>query len=164
MAPPGEHRAAGPFVEPARVLVDGRNVQRAMERASAPGSLPTSMLIARLRAAFPSPTEVELVLDGHRGGGPAGRVAPAFAVTFSRDATADAVIAGRVTELARQLGPAGAWSILVVSDDREVQAQAHRLGARAEGTAWLSARMAAPPSRSTPALGHGRPPRGPKVG
>ena len=63
--------------------IDGRNVQRALERGSAPGSLPTSSLIALLRAAFPG-TELELVLDGHARGSPTGKVAPGFSVAYSR--------------------------------------------------------------------------------
>jgi hypothetical protein len=124
------------------VLVDGRNVQRALERGSTPGSVPTASLIARLRAAFSPPTEVELILDGHPGGGPSGKVSPGFSVTFSRHATADQVIGDRVDEALHALGPAGAWSVVVVSDDREVQAHARRNGARVEGTAWLAERLA----------------------
>src|SRR5262245_4947022 len=104
----------------ARLLVDGRNVQRALERGSASGSLPTASLIARLRAAFSPPTEVELLLDGHPGGSPTGRIAGGISVTYGRGASADRLIGDRVSEALRQLGPAGAWSVVVVSDDREV--------------------------------------------
>jgi hypothetical protein len=148
----------------ARLLIDGRNVQRAMERGSAPGSLPTTSLIALLRAAFPE-TEVELVLDGHARGSPVGKVAPRFSVAYSRHATADQVIGDRVVDALRQLGPAGAWSVTVVSDDREVRDHALRNGARVEGTAWLAERMAALGGRGA-GIGHGRaprPPRGPRV-
>ena len=143
----------------ARLLIDGRNVQRALERGSAPGSLPTSSLIALLRAAFPE-TELELVLDGHARGSPVGTVAPGFSVAYSRHATADQVIGDRVVEALRQLGPAGAWSVTVVSDDREVRDHALRNGARVEGTAWLAERMAALGGRGA-GIGHGRAPRGP---
>jgi hypothetical protein len=125
-----------------RVLIDGRNVQGALEHGSAPGSLPTGTLISRVRAAFPSPIEVELILDGHRGGSPAGRVAPGLSVQFTRDASADQVIGGRVAEALRTLGPVGAWSVVVVSDDREVRDHARRHGVRVEGTAWLAERLA----------------------
>ena len=144
----------------ARLLIDGRNVQRALERGSAPGSLPTSSLIARLRAAFPE-TELELVLDGHARGSPTGKVAPGFSVAYSRHATADQVIGDRVVEALRELGPAGAWSVTVVSDDREVRDHALRNGARVEGTAWLAGRMAALP-RQGAGIGHGRAPRPPR--
>ena len=143
----------------ARLLIDGRNVQRALERGSAPGSLPTSSLIALLRAAFPQ-TELELVLDGHARGSPTGPVAPGFSVAYSRHATADQVIGDRVVDALRQLGPAGAWSVTVVSDDREVRDHALRNGARVEGTAWLAARIAALGGRGA-GIGHGRAPRAP---
>ena len=134
---------AGPAAGGAlRLLIDGRNVQRALERGAAGGSLPTASLIARLRAAFAPPTEVELILDGHPGGSPTGRVAPGFAVVYSRHAIADQVIGDRVAAALRELGPTGAWSVVVVSDDREVQEQARRHGARAQGTAWLATRLA----------------------
>lgn len=143
----------------ARLLIDGRNVQHALERGSAPGSLPTSSLIALLRACFPE-TELELVLDGHPRGSPAGPVAPGFSVAYSRHATADQVIGDRLVEALRQLGPAGVWSVTVVSDDREVRDHALRNGARVEGTAWLAERMAALGARGA-GIGHGRAPRGP---
>jgi hypothetical protein len=145
----------------ARLLIDGRNVQRALERGSAPGSLPTSSLIALLRATFPE-TELELVLDGHPRGSPTGPIAPGFSVAYSRHATADQVIGDRVAEALRQLGPAGAWAVTVVSDDREVRDHALRNGARVEGTAWLAGRMAALGGRGS-GIGQGwvpRPPRG----
>jgi len=128
-----------------RVLIDGRNVQHALARASATGGaapLPTVALIARLRAAFSPPTEVELIFDGHAGGGPTGRIAPGLSVSYSRHATADEVIGDRVAEALVALGPAGAWSVVVVTDDREVRDHARRNGARVEGTAWLAARLA----------------------
>jgi YacP-like NYN domain-containing protein len=145
----------------ARLLIDGRNVQRALERGSAPGSLPTSSLIARLRAAFPG-VELELVLDGHARGSPTGKVAPGFSVAYSRHATADQVIGDRVAEALRELGPAGAWSVTVVSDDREVRDHAQRNGARVEGTVWLAERMAALARQGT-GIGHGRSPRPPRA-
>ena len=162
-AEPG--RGAGVATGP-RILIDGRNVQHALARGSAnrPGgsSLPTSALLARLRAAFSPPTEVELILDGHADGGPSGRVAPGFVVTFSRHATADAVIGDRVAEALVALGPAGAWSVIVVTDDRDVRDHARRNGARVEATAWLAARLASPstpPAGAGTAFGHGRPPK-----
>jgi hypothetical protein len=156
-----------------RILIDGRNVQHALAREGANRrggpSLPTSALLARLRAAFSPPTEVELILDGHAGGGPSGRVAPGFVVTFSRHVSADAVIGERVAAALVALGPAGAWSVIVVTDDREVRDHARRNGARVEGTAWLTSRLAprlAPPGtspgRTGTGFGHGRPPKKPR--
>ena len=72
---PGPLRRDSPFGA-TRILIDGRNVQRALERGAAPGSMPTATLVARLRAAFAPPTEVELILDGHAGPTPTGRIAP----------------------------------------------------------------------------------------
>jgi hypothetical protein len=149
-----------------RVIVDGRNVQRALERGSAPGSLPTSALVARLRAAFAPPVEVELILDGHAGPTPTGRIARGFSVAFSRGASADAVIAERVEDALRWLGPADVDGVLVVSDDREVGAHARRHGARVQGTAWLSAHLdaaAARPATRGASIGNGRPPAPPRT-
>ena len=140
--------------------MDGRNVQRGLERGSAAGSLPTPSLIALLRAAFPD-TELELVLDGHARGSPTGRVAPRLSVTYSRHATADQVIGDRVVEALRELGPAGAWVVTVVSDDSEVRDHALRNGARVEGTTWLAERVAALGRRGT-GFGHGRAPASPR--
>jgi len=126
-----------------RILIDGRNVQYALARASSGATVPTFALVARLRAAFSPPTEVELILDGHARGSPTGRIAPGFTVSFSRHATADQVIGDRVAEALLALGPAGAWSVVVVTDDREVRDHARRNGARVEGTAWLVERLGA---------------------
>jgi hypothetical protein len=145
-----------------RVLVDGRNVQRALERGKAPGSLPTAALVARLRTAFPPPIEVELILDGHAGPTPTGRISPGFWVVFSRHASADSVIAERVVDALKWLGPVDVDSVLVVSDDREVAAHARRHGTRVQGTAWLAAHIdaaAATPARRGTSIGQGRPPR-----
>jgi hypothetical protein len=156
----GAPSGAGP-----RIVIDGRNVQHALARAGSAGgaaALPTVALIARLRAAFALPTEVELILDGHAGGGPSGRLAPGFSVSYSRHATADEVIADRVAEALLALGPAGAWSVIVVTDDREVRDHARGHGARVEGTAWLAQQLDRPPGRPPhdgTAIGHGRPPR-----
>jgi hypothetical protein len=156
--------AADSGAEVVRVLIDGRNVQRALERGSPRGSVPTSSLISRLRAAFSPPTEVELILDGHAGPTPTGRVAPGFSVVFSRGATADHVIGQRVSETFRELGPAGAYSVLVVSDDREIRDEARRNGVRVQGTAWLAGHLAAADGARSPtgSIGQGRPPRAPR--
>jgi hypothetical protein len=125
----------------ARLLIDGRNVQRAMERGS---SLPTAALVARIRAAFSPPTQIELILDGHAGGSPQGRVSPGLSVVFSRGRTADEIIGERAKEALDVLGPADAWSVAVVTDDREVRDHARWSGLRVEGTAWLIERIAGP--------------------
>jgi len=145
-----------------RILIDGRNVQRALERGSAAGSLPTSVLVAQLRAAFSPPIEVELILDGHAGPTPTGRIAPGFSVVFGRGVSADHVIAERVAEAFRLLGPVESDSVLVVSDDREVRDHAIRNGVRVQGTAWLAGHLAARAAasgRAGSAIGQGRAPR-----
>jgi hypothetical protein len=159
---PGRSVAPGSILT--RVLVDGRNVQRALERGSAAGSLPTAALVARLRAAFQPPVEVELILDGHAGPTPTGRIMPGFSVVYSRHLSADSVIAERVVDALQWLGPAEVDSVLVISDDREVVYHARRHGTRVQGTAWLAAHMnaaaAAPAGRGT-SIGQGRAPRVP---
>lgn len=144
--------------------MDGRNVQFALRR-STPADLPEAALVARLRAALPS-LDVRLILDGHPGGGPQGRIAPGFVVAYGRSRDADSVIADLVADGARELGPAGSDAILVVSDDRAVRDQARRHGARVEGAAWLVDRMARAAAsgsgrggRPGTGIGHARPPR-----
>jgi len=129
--------------------------------------MPTAILIARLRAAFAPPTEVELILDGHAGPTPTGRIAPGFSVVFGRGISADHVIAERVVEAFRALGPVEADTVMVVSDDREVRAQALRNGVRVQGTAWLAGHLAARAAASSTtgpgtSIGHGRAPRAPR--
>jgi hypothetical protein len=147
-----------------RVLIDGRNVQHALQRAG-PGILPTAALVAQVRGAFSPPTEVELILDGHPGPTPTGRIAPGFSVVYGRGRSADHVIGERVVEAFRDMGPVDAYSVLVVSDDREVRYQARVNGCRVQGTAWLVGHLAARASgagtRAAPgtSLGHGRAPR-----
>jgi hypothetical protein len=141
----------------AKVFIDGRNVQHALARDRG-SSLPTAALVARLRAAFSPPTEVELILDGHAGRSPQGRMAPGLTVAFTKGFTADEVIGARVSEAFRAMGPIEAWSVVVVTDDREVRAHARANGVRVEGTAWLGDRL-----RGGAATGVGlpRPPRVP---
>ena len=162
---PGPLRRDSPFGA-TRILIDGRNVQRALERgASRRDPCPRPLLIARLRAAFAPPTEVELILDGHAGPTPTGRIAPGFSVVFGRGVSADHVIAERVVEAFRALGPVDSDMVLVVSDDREVRGQALRNGCRVQGTAWLAghlaARAVADGARGA-SIGHGRAPRMPR--
>jgi hypothetical protein len=173
-APEGSDPLAGVEV----VLIDGNNVLHALAdpgRTAAAGgvpALPASAVIARLRAAIPPPVRIELHLDGPPPG-IKGRVATGMTVEYSRRAKADDLILDR---LARQLndgGPASTWSILVVSDDRELRDAVAARGARTAGTAWLLRRLAGtdrptqgrpgtvPVGRPKPGtgLGHGRPPR-----
>jgi hypothetical protein len=164
---PSDPRASGWFAAPptpstppgtiATVVIDGRNVQHALARDRG-SSLPTAALVARLRAAFPRPVEVELILDGHAGRSPQGKVAPGLGVVFTKGRTADEVIGERVSEAFRALGPIDSYAVVVVTDDREVRAHARYNGVRVEGTAWLGDRL-----RGGAATGVGlpRPPRAP---
>ena len=75
------------------------------------------------------------------------------------------MIAERVVEAFRALGPVDSDNVLVVSDDREVRAQALRNGCRVQGTAWLAGHLAARAVASTArgtSIGQGRPPRPPR--
>jgi len=152
-------RPAAGAVSIARVFVDGRNVQHALARDTG-SSLPTIALVARLRAAFPRPTEIELILDGHPGRGPQGRVTPGLSVVFSKSATADQVIGNRVSEAFRELGAVDAYSVVVVSDDREIRDHARRNGVRVERTGWLRERMRT--GGASTGIGLGRPPKPPR--
>ena len=161
---PGGPRPSGPRgphagAPIARVLIDGRNVQHALARDRG-SALPTAALVARIRAAFSPPTEVELILDGHAAGSPQGRVAPGLSVVFTRGATADQVIGERVTEAFRALGAADAWSVVVVTDDREVRDHARRNGVRVERTAWLGDRLT---GGAASGVGNPRAPRTPRA-
>jgi len=151
------------------VVVDGRNVQFALRRATS-GDLPDTALIARLRAALAG-LETRLILDGHPAGSPQGRIAPGFAVEFGRHRDADSVIGDIVVEGARELGPAGVDSILVVTDDRAVREHSRRQGARVAATSWLVARveridrgLGTGPGQAKPgaSIGHAGPPRPPR--
>ena len=133
-------------VEIRRLLVDGRNLQGAMSRASVAGAVPDRALVAAVLAAAPPDAITELVLDGYPSGGVVGRVGPRFRLEFTKSLTADQRIANLVEAAAVELGPIGIDGVLVVSDDREVRDQARRHGARVEGTAWLLARMGRGPS------------------
>jgi hypothetical protein len=136
-------------VDVRRILVDGRNVQGALARGTAGGSLPTHVFIAQLRAAIPADATLELILDGFPSGGVVGRVGPRFDVAYSRHQSADRTIADRVEKAAQELGPIGVDGVLIVSDDREVGDQARRHGAQVVGTAWLTDRIRAASGSAT---------------
>jgi hypothetical protein len=158
---PGQIGGPGrPGIEPRRILVDGRNVQRALGRGTASGDLPTSVFIAQLRAAVPPDATLELVLDGYPSGGVVGHVGPRFRVEYSKGRTADQRIGELVKTAALELGPIGIDGVMVVSDDREVADQARQHGARVVGTAWLADRVRGTGRTSAGrAIGAGRPPR-----
>jgi hypothetical protein len=128
---------AGPAADPLSgvelVLVDGNNLLGSSR-------LPAGAVIGPIRAAIPAGVRVELVFDGPPRG-VTGRLATAFSVRYSGRTSADSVILDVVTRQAREHGPAGTWSILVVSDDRALREAARMAGARSAGTVWLAGRM-----------------------
>lgn len=115
------------------VLVDGNNLLGSSR-------LPAGAVIGPIRAAIPAGVRVELFFDGPPRG-VTGRLATAFSVRYSGRATADSLILDVVTRQGREHGPAGTWSILVVSDDRELRDAARMAGARSAGAAWLAGRV-----------------------
>jgi hypothetical protein len=64
-----------------------------------------------------------------------------MSVRYSGRASADSVIVEAVEGQAMADGPASTWSILVVTDDRELRGRVARLGARSAGTTWLLRRL-----------------------
>jgi hypothetical protein len=165
-----------------RILIDGRNVQAALARASGVASLPTHVFTSQVLAAVPPDAVTQLLLDGFPSGGVVGRIGPRLRVEFTKGVSADRRIAELVEQAAGELGPIGVDGVLVVSDDREVGDQARRHGARVVGTAWLTGRIgggaagrsgqrgsgrgagSSHRSRAGTSLGHGRPPRPPFAG
>lgn len=182
------------------VLIDGNNLIGALAVAAGDGGgggrgagtgdrtrLPPSAVIARIRGAIPGGVRVELVFDGPPRGGVVGRLATGFNVRYAGRISADEVIVDAVSRQSAEHGPASTWSILVVSDDRELREQVRLRGARSAGARWLAGRIggaarsgagrggagaggqgtrAAVPgsraaARSGTTIGHGRPPRRP---
>ena len=140
-----------------RILVDGRNVQRALGRATGTGASGTGaspddrVFTSLVLAAVPPEAVTELLLDGFPSGGVVGRIGPRLRVEYTKGRSADLRIAELVQAAAAELGPIGVDGVLVVSDDREVGDQARSHGARVVGTAWLTGRIrGGPPSGPMP--------------
>jgi hypothetical protein len=178
---------AGRGSEVRRILIDGRNVQRALARAGGSGSGPAGagtspddrVFTSLVLAAVPPEAVTELLLDGFPSGGVVGRIGPRLRVEYTKGRSADLRIAELVERAAAELGPIGVDGVLVVSDDRQVGDQARSHGARVVGTAWLTGRIRGGPAaapvpgmrpgggsmsraaRAGTSLGHGRPPRRP---
>jgi hypothetical protein len=139
-----------------RVIVDGNNLLHAIRRGSTP--LPQAALIGRLRGAIPATIGVELVFDGQPEPGLRGeRIASGLIVRHAGRRTADEKIVSLVDE-ARGAGSVGADNILVVTDDADLRAKVHGLGAATTRTAWLIARLERE-RLDVPATGNRRPPR-----
>ena len=156
-----------------RVIVDGSNLAFALARDAGRGGGPRPQVavIAAVRAAFPAGVRVEVIFDGAAdsvGIGRSGTMARAASNLYVEHAgrlSADRVIEGTVAAQLSLDGPAGTWAILVVTDDRELRGLVQARGARVAGTAWLAGRVArigTAGGRSGTAIGHPRPPRGPR--
>ncbi|MEO7663949.1 MAG: NYN domain-containing protein, partial [Candidatus Limnocylindrales bacterium] len=138
--------AGDPFTGVERVMIDGSNLLYALARGAGPRGgnavpAPASAVIGRLRAAFPKGVSLELVFDGPRAGGIAGRLAEGLRVSYSGRATADSLIVEGVEAQLAQDGPGGTWGILVITDDRQLRGLVTERGARTAGSAWLAGRI-----------------------
>ncbi|HEX5590647.1 MAG TPA: hypothetical protein VFX65_10195 [Candidatus Limnocylindrales bacterium] len=138
-SPSGVAPSGDPFQGVERVYIDGNNLLYALSRGSAPG--PAAAVIGRIRAAFPPGVTIDLVFDGPPSGGIRGRLATGLRVAYSGRRSADQVIEEGVAAQLDADGPAGTWGLLVVSDDRGLQAAARALGARTAGAEWLAGRL-----------------------
>jgi len=171
----GQRSRGDPLAGVERVLVDGSNLAHALVRGRRPGPagpgptaqsaspLPTSAVVASLRAAFPPAVRVEVMFDGP---GTPQRVASNLFVEPAGRRSADQVIVEAVEAQLRLDGPAGTWGILVVTDDRELRGLVQARGARIAGASWLAGRLAASAAGIGPArpragasIGNRRPPR-----
>jgi hypothetical protein len=134
--------SSDPFAGVERVYVDGSNLLHALARDSRSGEPgPAGAVIGRLRAAFPAEVLVDLVFDGPPSGGVTGRLATGLRVSYSGRISADRVIDDGVAAQLAADGPGGTWGILVVTDDRGLQATVRAKGARTASTAWLAGRI-----------------------
>ncbi|MEZ0240969.1 MAG: hypothetical protein ACAH65_09245 [Chloroflexota bacterium] len=143
-------READPLAGTELVLIDGTNLLHALGRGSRESGtsrpdggappVPPSAVVGRIRGVIPAGVRVELLFDG-RTSGVTGRLAAGMSVRYSGRASADSVIVEAVEAQAIERGPASTWSILVVTDDRELRGRVARLGARSAGTTWLLRRL-----------------------
>jgi YacP-like NYN domain len=138
-----------------RLILDGSNLLHALARRTGPA--PQAALIGRLRAAIPPSIGVELVFDGApevvlRGQ----RIAAGLTVRHAGRRSADEVLVDLVDRARVAAGPAGAASLLVVTDDRDLRTAIQAKGARTAGTAWLMERLDRP-RLAAPSVGNRRP-------
>ena len=159
-------RDADPLAGTELVLIDGTNLLHALGRgtrelgASRPEGggppVPPSAVVGRIRGVIPAGVRVELLFDG-RTSGVTGRLATGMSVRYSGRASADSVIVEAVEAQAMERGPASTWSILVVTDDRELRGRVAARGARSAGTTWLLRRLGSgrdlAPARGGPGAG-----------
>ena len=143
-----------PYDGTRRLIVDGTNLLYRIGRGGA--AAPPAAVVGRLRAAVPAAIDIDLVFDGV-GHGVFGRLAQGMYVRYSGRRTADDVILDLASEAAMMAGgPAGADSVLVVTNDRELQHRVTSKGSRTAPLQWLINRMDLPVLAS-PAAGNKRP-------
>jgi len=133
--------SSDPFAGVERVYIDGSNLLHALARGGSGEPGPAGAVIGRLRAAFPASVLVDLVFDGPASGGVTGRLATGLRVSYSGRISADRVIDDGVAAQLSADGPAGTWGILVVTDDRGLQATVRAKGARTASTTWIAGRI-----------------------
>ena len=140
-----------------RVLVDGTNLLHAIRRGPTP--VPPAALVGRLRGAIPATAGIELVFDGPPEPGLRGeRIASGLLVRHSGRRTADELIIQLINDARAMTGPAGADTVLVITDDAGLRSAVSALGARTARSPWLFARLARERIEG-PATGNRRPPR-----
>jgi hypothetical protein len=141
-------RAADPFQDTTRLLVDGTNLLHAL--AQGKDRLPSAAVIGRIRALVPPGVAVTIVLDGPPApGAHERRVTSGIEVRHSNRRPADDVLRDLVA-----LAPEGA---LVVTDDRELGHGLRMAGARLASTSWLAERLGRQ-RLEAPAAARARPP------
>jgi len=153
-----------PFADTTRLIVDGTNL---LYRLGGGGrAAPPAAIIGRLRAAVPKEIAIDLVFDGI-GQGVFGRLAQGMFVRYSGRRSADDVILDLASEAAMEAGgPSGAGTVLVVTNDRELQHRLTQKGSRTAPLQWLMNRMDVPVLASPaagnrrPTIGAGKPPPG----
>jgi hypothetical protein len=153
-----------PFADTTRLIVDGTNL---LYRLGGGGrAAPPAAIIGRLRAAVPTEIAIDLVFDGI-GQGVFGRLAQGMFVRYSGRRSADDVILDLASEAAMEAGgPSGAATVLVVTNDRDLQHRLTMKGSRTAPLQWLMNRMDVPVLASPaagnrrPTIGAGKPPPG----
>ncbi len=147
-------RAADPFQDTTRLLVDGSNLLHAMARGG--GRLPSAALVGRIRALVPPGIAVTIVLDGPPAPGAIERrVTSGIEVRHANRRSGDDVL--------RELVAIAPDGTLVVTDDRELGNSVRRAGARVAGTRWLVDRLGHQ-RLEAPAVARARPPAPPPAG
>lgn len=149
-----------PFSGTARLLIDGSNLLGLMARQQSPA--PPATLIGRLRAVAPASVAIEVLFDGPPDRGLRGnKVAPGISVRHSGRRSADALLIDLVDQERMRTGPAGAATLLVVTDDNDLRRALRAAGARVAGASWLLSRMERQSRPAGSSVGNRRPPRPP---